>query len=83
MQRYPYYEGVRAQTARPLRYDDPVGETLSMVQAIQERGMSSEDRDSWEGWMTCTWEQGLEFLGRQADEEADDRMAAVKMMGAL
>lgn len=81
--RYPYYEGTRALHGAPLRPSDPVGPTLAMVQCLAEQWMGKDDRDSWEGWMTCSWEQAMEFLGEQEQNEADDRLSAARMIGAL
>lgn len=60
-----------------------VSDALALVYSLAVRNMSAEDREDFDGWMTCTWEQALDFVRERAGEEQEGRLAAARMIGGL
>lgn len=64
--------------------DMSVQDGLCAVQARSIEALAwaeADKREEFDGWMTCSWEQAMEFLGQQAENDMADRLSAARMIG--
>lgn len=54
-----------------------------MVYALTVRYMEADDRDTLDGWMTCTLDQAIEFIERDKKHEQADRLMAARIAGVV
>jgi len=54
-----------------------------MVYALTVRNMEADDRDTLDGWMTCTLDQAVEFIDRDKVHDQQDRLMAAKIAGVV
>lgn len=77
------FDGIRHLNGASPLADMDIRHALNMVYAWIVEHVTKEDRDTFEGWMTCSLEQAVEFLGMQQEEEKERRLSAARIAGAL
>jgi len=82
-----YYDGVMVRHTRQGIGEMDVRPGLNFVYALMlDRLAAGSDQDAldvFDGWMTCTYDQAMEFIQRDAEAEKEERLMAARMAGMV
>lgn len=59
-------------------------DALCLVQAKASESLAwakEEEREEFEGWMTCTYEQAIRYVRTKTEQDEADRLTAARIIG--